>query len=33
MTDIQNIVPTANEDLVFDSIKIGLASQDTIRKW
>ncbi len=33
MTDIQNIVPTANEDLVFDSIKIGLASPDTIRKW
>ena len=33
MTDIQNIVPTANEDLVFDSIKIGLASPVTIRKW
>ena len=31
MTDIQTM--TANEDLVFDSIRIGLSSPDTIRKW
>ena len=31
MTDIQN--KTMNDDLVFDSIRIGLSSPDTIRKW